>query len=105
MQYEYRTAARGGTLSGAVAADITVLRHIPDSYAKSKRREMANAPCMVKPDCDNIAKAVLDALNGVAYHDDAQVTRVSIEKRWTEFRDSVIVVLEVDYERKDQTGE
>ena len=26
-----------------------------------------------KPDCDNIAKCVLDALNGVAYDDDAQV--------------------------------
>ena len=33
-----------------------------------------------KPDADNIAKVVLDALNGVAYEDDKQVVRVTISK-------------------------
>lgn len=33
----------------------------------------------MKPDADNIAKAVLDALNGVAYADDKQV--VILESR------------------------
>lgn len=30
-----------------------------------------------KPDVDNIEKAVLDALNGIAYKDDARVHRTS----------------------------
>ena len=33
-----------------------------------------------KPDLDNIAKAVLDALNDFAYRDDAQVIKLTVEK-------------------------
>lgn len=33
-----------------------------------------------KPDCDNIAKIILDALNGIAYHDDSQVVGLEVEK-------------------------
>ena len=38
-------------------------------------------PCK-KPDIDNIAKAVLDALNGVAYGDDNQVTALEVSKHY-----------------------
>ena len=31
-----------------------------------------------KPDIDNLAKFVLDALNGVGYHDDAQVSKLTV---------------------------
>ena len=37
-----------------------------------------------KPDCDNIAKAVLDALNGIAYKDDSQVADLVVRKRFGE---------------------
>ena len=37
-----------------------------------------------KPDCDNIAKIVLDALNGIAYHDDSQITKLNVLKRYSE---------------------
>lgn len=33
-----------------------------------------------KPDIDNITKCVLDALNGIAYHDDSQIVRLTVEK-------------------------
>lgn len=35
-----------------------------------------------KPDADNLAKAVLDALNGVAYDDDSQVCHLTVSKRF-----------------------
>jgi len=35
-----------------------------------------------KPDCDNLLKAVLDALNGVAYADDRQVHGAIVGKSW-----------------------
>jgi Holliday junction resolvase RusA-like endonuclease len=40
-----------------------------------------------KPDWDNIAKLVGDALNGCAYRDDADVVRAVVTKRWTDGRD------------------
>ena len=36
-----------------------------------------------KPDTDNIAKAILDALNGLAYYDDAQVVNLEVQKRYS----------------------
>lgn len=33
-----------------------------------------------KPDVDNVLKAVLDALNGVAYKDDSRVVHVAASK-------------------------
>lgn len=35
-----------------------------------------------KPDCDNIAKSILDGLNGIAFIDDSQITRLSVAKRY-----------------------
>jgi Holliday junction resolvase RusA-like endonuclease len=32
---------------------------------------------------DNLAKAVLDALRGIAWTDDANVVRLDVSKRWT----------------------
>lgn len=48
---------------------------IPKSFSK-KQREAALAGVLLptkKPDIDNLAKAVLDGLNGLAYQDDQQI--------------------------------
>lgn len=36
-----------------------------------------------KPDLDNIAKAVLDSLNGIAYKDDSQIVSLTIDKAYS----------------------
>jgi crossover junction endodeoxyribonuclease RusA len=48
----------------------------PPSIPK-KRYEM-----VVKPDIDKLARATLDALTGVAFEDDAQVTALHVTKRY-----------------------
>jgi Holliday junction resolvase RusA-like endonuclease len=40
-----------------------------------------SAPALPRPDVDNVAKAVLDALQD-AIGDDTQVARLTIEKGW-----------------------
>lgn len=47
----------------------------------------------MKPDCDNIAKIVLDALNGLAFHDDSQITDLQVCKRYS-IQPRVLVGLE-----------
>lgn len=55
---------------------------------KSGLRE--DAPRLPRVDLDNAAKAVLDALNGVAWDDDSQVSRLVLEKSYgTEGRTTV----------------
>lgn len=46
-----------------------------------------------KPDGDNIAKAILDSLNAVAYHDDAYVTELCVSKYYTDGNERVNVVI------------
>jgi Holliday junction resolvase RusA-like endonuclease len=40
----------------------------------------------VRPDIDNYAKAVMDALNGVMWKDDGQIVKLHCEKRYGEPR-------------------
>ena len=71
---------------GAVGMRIFATYPVPKSWPK-KRRELALhgllKPC-VKPDLDNLCKAVMDALNGVAYCDDKQVVRIIATKTYGE---------------------
>ena len=65
-----------------VHVNIHAMFPIPKSFSKAKREKAIAweiAP-QTKPDLDNVVKAVLDGLNGVAYADDKQVTRLQIEK-------------------------
>ena len=43
------------------------------------RRDIGAGVCR-RPDVDNVAKAVLDALTGVVFHDDSQVERLLVTK-------------------------
>lgn len=48
-------------------------------YAVEIRMEYVGEPPWL--DLDNLAKAVLDAIKGYAFHDDAQVARLLVERR------------------------
>lgn len=78
---------------------ITAFFKIPASVSKKKRQEMLDfqiSPTK-KPDCDNIAKAVLDALNGIAYYDDSQVVTLTVDKLYS---DTPRVEVEISKEMK-----
>ena len=55
-----------------VTVEITLYKPLP----KSRPLRVLFEFFTVKPDIDNAAKGVLDGLNGVAYVDDAQVTKL-----------------------------
>lgn len=56
-----------------------------DVHGRLPKRERLSSPNTFKPDVDNIAKAVLDALGGVAYDDDKQVVELTV-KKWDRTR-------------------
>lgn len=45
-----------------------------------KNKDRPTAPSVSRPDIDNLIKAILDGLNGVAYADDSQVFRLEAVK-------------------------
>lgn len=69
-------------LDGMIEADIKAYFQIPKSAGKNKAMLMCdgNIRPIKKPDIDNIVKAVLDSLNGIAYHDDSMIVSATIQK-------------------------
>ena len=65
---------------------IIAFYEIPKSTSKKKKQEMLEDRIYptIKPDTDNIAKSILDSLNGIAYKDDKQVVSLTVEKRYSE---------------------
>ena len=69
-------------MENAIRADIKVFMPVPKSDSKKKKDLKLSGkirPTM-KPDNDNIAKSVLDALNGLAYVDDKQIVELKVDK-------------------------
>ena len=70
-------AYEGPRFAGPVTVGISTCRKLP----KSTPKKVESEPDCYTPDVDNIAKAVLDALNGKAWEDDKCVTVLHMEKR------------------------
>lgn len=69
----------------AVKVCIEITQQIPKSWSNSKtiRAEKGEiVPTSKNGDLDNIAKSILDALNGLAYEDDCQVTTLIVSKKY-----------------------
>lgn len=64
--------------------EIVAVFPIPKSVSKKKAALMMGQEILPakKPDCDNIVKAICDALNLVAYKDDSQIVELNIVKRY-----------------------
>lgn len=85
-------------LYGPIEATIVAGYAIPKSATKSKRKLMLDGimrPCK-KPDADNVAKAVLDALNGMAYEDDSQVIKLEVVKVYMEEPEVQVTLRELE---------
>ena len=69
----------------------------PASWSKRKRAEaiFGLIPKTTKPDADNVAKAILDALNGAAYLDDSQVISLLVEKRYDNYSRVFVSIAEI----------
>lgn len=74
-------------LEGPIHASVLCLMRRPLDHFVARRRdrplkERAPKWCTTTPDVDNLAKAALDALNRLAWKDDAQVAACDVVKRY-----------------------
>lgn len=76
---------------GCVWAIIRVRKAPPESWSEKKRKAAIGTWCGVKPDADNVAKIVTDAMNGdrktglgKVYGDDAQIAFLQVTKIYAE---------------------
>ena len=90
----YLNKYKGQKLDGEIIAEIIAYFSIPKSFSKKKRLEAIEGKIKPtkKPDTDNIAKTILDSLNGIAFEDDKQVVALLVNKLYGE-EAKVIVTL------------
>lgn len=76
---------------------ILALYPVPKSVNKKLKSSMLKGGILPtkKPDSDNIIKIILDALNCVAYRDDAQICKVYFEKMYAEKPETKIIIKEI----------
>lgn len=69
----------------ALSVSIKIFQQIPKSISKKKANEMVcgNIKPTKKPDPDNVIKAILDGLNGVAFRDDSQIVHLDCDKYYS----------------------
>jgi Holliday junction resolvase RusA-like endonuclease len=98
----YRATANGVKWEKPFPVKVTILvaHQIPLSTSKKRRAEILSSGSrpILKPDADNVAKIILDALNGTAYDDDTQVVRLIVHKSYSDGSPHVLVTVEDDSE-------
>lgn len=86
-----------GITDRAVTLEINCYFEPPKSYTLKKLKQISNGQLQYikKPDVDNLAKTVLDALNGIAYNDDSQVIKMIVSKEYSDTAHTKVFVQEV----------
>lgn len=71
---------------GPMAMILKAYYPIPARTKRAERDAMlaGQIPVTNKPDLDNVLKSVMDALTGLAYKDDRQVTTISATKAYSD---------------------
>lgn len=97
-EFETAIAERAGNLMvahkrkmlhGPLSVEIHAEFRKPKSWPKHKKQ--AAVFHTQKPDADNLAKSICDALEGIAYADDSCVCFLRVEKRWANEHGSIHV--------------
>lgn len=80
VAWSARAAGIKKPISGPVALALVFYMPIPASWSQKRQYAVVGNPHVSKPDCDNLMKAVMDGLNGIAWLDDSQVWMPSAAK-------------------------
>ena len=79
-------------LDGPVRITIQADFEPAASWSKKRKAECLGQAHVQRPDLDNIAKAVCDGLNRVAFRDDSQIAEMMVIKRWGPEAKTVVAV-------------
>ena len=96
--YAMQAMAKRKVMDGPVFLAVRFYLPIPESWSKKKKESalcLAISP-ITKPDLSNLVKAVEDAMNGVVWRDDSQVTCMQVEKFYSDEPRSEVTVKEMN---------
>lgn len=84
-------------LEGPLKLEVFFRFHRPKSWPAARRDVEGEEPWYKgKPDLDNLLKLVMDAANGILWHDDAQVVKVIADKVYSDEDATELVLTRVE---------
>ena len=98
FQWQIKPYAPDKPLEGPIEMHLTFYVPIPKSESSRRKMQMLNGVILPtkKPDFDNLAYLVTNALKQLVYRDDSQVTDCIIRKRYSDRPRTVIKVIPID---------
>jgi Holliday junction resolvase RusA-like endonuclease len=98
IQWQLRPHAPSEPLLCAIEMHLTFYLPIPKATSKKMYAQMLNGVILPKkkPDFDNLAYLVTNALKTIVYADDSQVTDCIIRKRYSDRPRTVIQIIPID---------
>ncbi len=104
VKFSYIHECGSTKLEGGIEAEIIGVFPIVKSESKKRKLLMLDGliPYTKKCDCDNLAKSILDSLNGVAYDDDSQICKLLVEKIYGDKPRVEVKLKEVQVCRKER---
>lgn len=97
VKWSYIAAYQHMKLERPLAVEICFHMPMPKSASNPQKSKMLRGEIKPakKPDIDNLAKAVLDGLNGIAYNDDNQIVELKLQKKYGENPRTVVFITEI----------
>lgn len=80
-------------IEGYLKVRIIMYFAVPKSWTKAKKQQAADG--LIKPhvaDLDNMAKSILDGMNGVAFTDDKYIYDLHVEKAFGQADEAVVII-------------
>jgi Holliday junction resolvase RusA-like endonuclease len=95
--YALKAMGDSKAIQGAVRVLISICMAVPKSYSQKRREACLNGSDkpLKKPDWDNVAKSICDAMNGIVYGDDTQIVEAHVTKKYAEQSKVIVLVQEV----------
>ncbi|MFC0271105.1 RusA family crossover junction endodeoxyribonuclease [Metabacillus herbersteinensis] len=85
-------------LTGPLAVELRVYKPILQSFSNKKKLEAKEGILrpVTKPDLDNHAKGVLDAMNKIIYNDDSQIVTLLVSKFYSDYPRVEVFIKELE---------
>lgn len=97
IQWQIRPYAPKEPLLTPLHVDMTFYLPIPKGTSKIKKTQMNNQAIFPtkRPDIDNLAYIVTNAMKQIVYEDDSQIVDLCLHKRYADVPRTVIKVIEL----------
>jgi Holliday junction resolvase RusA-like endonuclease len=94
IQWQARPYAPKQPFFDPCVMDLTFYMPIPKATSGVRRRQMCNHIIhhVKRPDVDNLAYLVTNALKGIFYVDDSQITDLTLHKRYSDTPKTVVKI-------------